>query len=71
MSAITNSVALEPEGSSLHSREPTNGPYPEPGESNPPPPATLPKVPSDPILPSTPWSQRNSAPRNCNSPSKC
>jgi hypothetical protein len=30
---ITNSVAPEPEGSSLHSQEPTNSPYPEPGKS--------------------------------------
>jgi hypothetical protein len=30
-------VAPEPEGSSPHSRQPTNGPYPESGESTPPP----------------------------------
>jgi hypothetical protein len=32
---LTNSVAPEPEGSSLHSQEPANGPYSEPGESTP------------------------------------
>jgi hypothetical protein len=30
---LTNSVAPEPEGSSPHSQQPSNGPYPEPGES--------------------------------------
>jgi hypothetical protein len=34
---LTNSVAPEPEGSSPHSQQPANGPYPEPGESPPPP----------------------------------
>jgi hypothetical protein len=34
---ITNSVAPEPEGSSPHSQQPASGPYPEPGESTPPP----------------------------------
>jgi hypothetical protein len=34
----TNSVAPEPEGSSPHSQEPANDPYPEPGESTPHPP---------------------------------
>jgi hypothetical protein len=29
----TDSVAPEPEGSSPHSQQPANGPYPEPGES--------------------------------------
>jgi hypothetical protein len=35
---ITNSVAPEPKGSSPHSQQPANDPYPEPGESNPHPP---------------------------------
>jgi hypothetical protein len=35
---LTNSVASEPEGSSPHSQQPANGPYPEPGEPTPPPP---------------------------------
>jgi hypothetical protein len=30
---LTNYVAPEPEGSSPHSQQPSNGPYPEPGES--------------------------------------
>jgi hypothetical protein len=30
-------MAPEPRGSSLHSQEPANDPYPEPGESTPPP----------------------------------
>jgi hypothetical protein len=34
---LTNSVAPEPEGSSPHSQQPANCPYPEPGESIPPP----------------------------------
>jgi hypothetical protein len=33
----TNSVAPEPEGSSPHSQQPANGPYPQPVESTPPP----------------------------------
>jgi hypothetical protein len=32
---LTNSVVPEPEGSSSHSQQSANGPYPEPGESNP------------------------------------
>jgi hypothetical protein len=32
---LTNYVAPEPEGSSLHSQEPTNDHYPEPGDSTP------------------------------------
>jgi hypothetical protein len=36
---LTNSVAPEPEGSSPHSQQPANGPYPEPGESTPPSPS--------------------------------
>jgi hypothetical protein len=32
-----NSVVPEPESSSPHSQKPANGPYPEPGESPPPP----------------------------------
>jgi hypothetical protein len=35
---LTNYVAPEPEGSSPHSQQPANGPYPEPGESTPHPP---------------------------------
>jgi hypothetical protein len=35
---ITKYVAPEPEGSSPHSQNPANGPYPEPGESTPHPP---------------------------------
>jgi hypothetical protein len=50
-------VAPEPEGSSPHSQQPANGPYPEPAESTPhPPPTNLPKVHFDHIIPSTPWS---------------
>jgi hypothetical protein len=47
---LTNSVMPEPEVSSLHS------PYPEPGDSTPhaPPPACLPQIHSNPILPFTP-----------------
>jgi hypothetical protein len=37
-SLLTNSVAPEPEGSSPHSQQPSNGPYPEPDESTPHPP---------------------------------
>jgi hypothetical protein len=36
--SLTHSVVLEPEGSSPHSQQPANGPYPEPGESTPHPP---------------------------------
>jgi hypothetical protein len=50
----SNSVVPEPEGSSPHSQQPANGPYPEPAESD------LPKVNFDPILPSTPWSSKRS-----------
>jgi hypothetical protein len=55
--AVTNSVVPESKGSP-HIREPTNGPYPKPGESTPHThtPANLPKVHFDPILPSAPWS---------------
>jgi hypothetical protein len=35
---LTNTVEPEPEGSSPHSQQPANGPYPEPGESTPHPP---------------------------------
>jgi hypothetical protein len=49
-------MAQEPKGSSLHSQQLATGPYPEPVESNPHTPANLPKIYSDPILPSTPWS---------------
>jgi hypothetical protein len=51
-------MVLEPEGSSLHSQQPANGPYPEPGESTPHPPANLLKVHFDPTLPSMPWSSK-------------
>jgi hypothetical protein len=47
-----NSVAPEPEGSSPYSHQPATGPYPEPTEPTP----YLPKIHSDLILPSTPWS---------------
>jgi hypothetical protein len=51
-----NSVAPEPEGSSPHSQQPANGPYPQLDESTPRPRVNLPKVYIDPILPSTTWS---------------
>jgi hypothetical protein len=51
----TNSVAPQPESSSPHSQQPANDPYPELRESTPHPPANLPKVHYEPILPSTPW----------------
>jgi hypothetical protein len=54
--SVTDSVAQEPEGSSPHSQQPATGPCPEPVESNPHPPAILPKIHYDHILPSTPWS---------------
>jgi hypothetical protein len=38
LSLTTNSVVPEPEGSSPHSQQPANNPYPEPGESTPHPP---------------------------------
>jgi hypothetical protein len=48
--ALTNSVAPESEGSSLYSQEPYTGPYPEPTKSTlHPPPANVPKIPSDTI----------------------
>jgi hypothetical protein len=50
---LTNSVAPDPEGSSLHSQQPANGPYPEPGESTPHPPTN--PVRSI-LIPSAPWS---------------
>jgi hypothetical protein len=46
-------VAPEPEGSSPHSQQPSNCPYPEPGESTPhPQPISLRSI----LIPSTPWS---------------
>jgi hypothetical protein len=51
---LTNSMAQEPEGSSLHSQQPATGPCPEPVESNPHTQANLPKIHSDPIFPPTP-----------------
>jgi hypothetical protein len=38
-------VAPEPEGSSPHSQQPANGPYPEPAESTPHPPNQSPQGP--------------------------
>jgi hypothetical protein len=61
-SDLSISVAPEPEGSSPHSQDPANGPYPEPGESTPRPPINLLKIHFDPILPSTPWSSKWSFP---------
>jgi hypothetical protein len=57
---LTNSMAPEPEGSSPHSQQPANGPYPEPGESTPHTHThtSLPKVHFYPILPSTSWSSK-------------
>jgi hypothetical protein len=54
----------ELQGSSPHSQLLATGPYPEPVESNPqsPPPANLPKIHSDPILPSMPWPSKWSLP---------
>jgi hypothetical protein len=43
----------EPAGSSPYSQEPAIGPYPEPTESTPHPPASLSNINSDPKLPST------------------
>jgi hypothetical protein len=37
---VTNSVAQEPEGSSPHSQQLAAGPYPDPVESNTPPPSS-------------------------------
>jgi hypothetical protein len=53
---LTNYMAQEPEGSSPHSQQIATGPYFEPFESNRRPPPNLPKIHSDPILPSTLWS---------------
>jgi hypothetical protein len=50
---LTNFVAPEPEMSSPCSQEPATGPYPEPTESTQHPFASLSKIHSDPILPST------------------
>jgi hypothetical protein len=49
-------MAQEPEDSSPHLQALANSPYPELVESSPQPPAYLPKIHSDPILPPTPWS---------------
>jgi hypothetical protein len=49
-------VGPEPESSSPYSQQPATGPYLEPTGSTLHPPASLPKIHSDPILPSTPWS---------------
>jgi hypothetical protein len=56
MEQITNSVAPEPEGSSPHSQQPANGPYPELAESSLHPTTSLSNVHFDPILPYMPWS---------------
>jgi hypothetical protein len=53
-SVLTNSVAPEPEGSSPHSQQPATGPEPVESNPHPPPQANVPKIHSDPILPSTP-----------------
>jgi hypothetical protein len=47
----TNSVALEPEGSLTQPQESATSPY-----NSTPPPHNLPKIQSDPIVPSMPWS---------------
>jgi hypothetical protein len=53
--SITNSVAPEPRDSSRHSPMPATGPCPEKGNCTPhSPPAFLPKIRSNPNLPSTP-----------------
>jgi hypothetical protein len=49
---ISCSAEPEPEGLSLYLQEPATGPYPELTGSAPHPPASLPKILSDPILPS-------------------
>jgi hypothetical protein len=46
----TNSLAPEPEALSPHSQEPFTGPYPEPFESTPHPPANLSKIHSNPPI---------------------
>jgi hypothetical protein len=51
-------MAPEPEGSSLYLRKTTISPYPEPTGSTLQPPANLPKIHSDPILPTMPWSSK-------------
>jgi hypothetical protein len=51
-------VAPEPAGSSLRLQEPATGHYPEPAGSTLHPSGKLPKIHSDPILPSTPWSSK-------------
>jgi hypothetical protein len=68
---IPNSVAQEPEGSSPHSQQPATGPYPESVESNPLPPANLPKRHSDPIFPPTPWSSDRSLSFGLSPPKPC
>jgi hypothetical protein len=52
----TNSVAPEPTSSSPYSQEPATGPYPQPTGPLYTHPANLPKIYSDPILLSIPWS---------------
>jgi hypothetical protein len=51
---LTKSVAQEAEGSSPHSHQLATGSYPQPVESNPTTPSSLPKIHSDYILPFTP-----------------
>jgi hypothetical protein len=55
---LTNSIVPEPEGSSLHSQQPSTGPYHEPTESTPYPQANFPKIHYDPILTSMLWSSK-------------
>jgi hypothetical protein len=55
---LTHSVGPTPEGSSPHSQQPANGPYPEPGESTPPPPPISLRSILIPSSPSTPLSSK-------------
>jgi hypothetical protein len=57
---LTNYVAPGPKGSPPRSQDPATSPYPEPIESTPCPKASLPKILSDLILPSTPRSKEQS-----------
>jgi hypothetical protein len=55
---ISNSIASESPGSSSYSQKPATGYYPGPTESTLHPPANPPKIHSDPVLPTTPWSPK-------------
>jgi hypothetical protein len=55
LSSSTKSVAPEPAGSWPYLQQPATGPYPQPVDPLYTPPANLPKINSDFILPSTPW----------------